>query len=141
MSELIREQLLTSTNTLHTVDDYQALGVDDSIWVRKFADDGGEAIIGADMKMTQRAAEVVAIAETGLRLIILDQKWAQSPKHLQISYLFYWWPEIEKALASASPGKCFKVPKGWPDVTNGAIKPIAVDFQGAYKKLKKDRKK
>lgn len=140
LTQLLREQLLATSNTLHTVDDYQAKGVDDPIWVRKFADSGGEAIVGGDVAMTKRATEVVAIAETGLRLIVLDQRWPRAPKHVQISYLFYWWPEIEKVLASAKSGQCFKVPWGWPEKTDGAIKPITVDVQSAYKKLRKTKK-
>lgn len=140
LTDLIREQLLSSSYTLHKVDEFEAGGVDDPIWVRKFASAGGGAIIGGDAAMTKRAAEIVAIAETGLRLVVLDQRWPRAPKHVQIAYLFYWWPEIERVLASAGPGRCFKVPWGWPEKTEGAIKPIAVDVQAAYKKVKKSKK-
>jgi hypothetical protein len=140
LTDLIREQLLSSPHALYKVDEFEAEGVDDPIWVRKFADAGGEAIVGGDAAMTKRAAEVVAIAETGLRLIVLDQRWPRAPKNVQISYLFYWWPEIERVLAGAARGKCFKVPWGWPENTDGAIKPIPVDVQGAYKKLKKQNR-
>lgn len=74
LTELLRQQLLSARNTLETVDDYQARGVDDPIWVRNFANAGGEAIVGSDYNMTQRPSELVAIVETGLRLIVLDQK-------------------------------------------------------------------
>jgi hypothetical protein len=137
LSELIREQLLSAKFSLETVDDHQAIGVDDQIWVRKFANDSGAAIIGADFAMTKKPHEVAAINETGLRLVILDGKWACQKKNVQISYLFYWWPEIEKTLASAGAGKCFKVPWGWPADTTGQIKVIPIDLQKAYKQLKK----
>lgn len=139
LSGLVREHLLSPGHTLHTVDDYEARGVDDQIWVRRFADAGGEAIVSGDYMMTQRAAEVVAIARTGLRLVVLDQKWPRAPKHLQMSYLFFWWPHIENVLAGAASGQCFKVPWGWPEKTEGAIKLMSIDLQGAEKKLKKGR--
>lgn len=139
LSELIREQLLSATFTLETVDDHQAVGVEDQIWVRKFSKAGGDAIIGADFAMTKKPHEVAAISETELRLVILDEKWPRQKKNIQISYLFYWWPEIEKTLASASAGKCFKVPWGWPADTAGQIKPIRIDVQKAYKQLKKQK--
>lgn len=110
--------------------------MEDVIWVKKFAGQGGEAIVGGDIAMTKRAAELIAIVESGLRLIVLDQRWPREPKNVQISYLFYWWPEIERVLATAPKGKCFKVPWGWPEKTRGAIKPIPVDVQGAYKKMR-----
>ena len=136
LSELICKELLSRSHTLQTVYDFQAGGVDDVIWVKKFAGQGGEAIVGGDIAMTKRAAELIAIVESGLRLIVLDQRWPREPKNVQISYLFYWWPEIERVLATAPKGKCFKVPWGWPEKTSGAIKPIPVDVQGAYKKMR-----
>ncbi len=86
--------------------------------------------------MTKKAHEIVAIAETGLRLIVLDERWCRQKKHIQLSYLFYWWPHIETALADAKPRSCLRVPWGWGEPTN-AIKPITVDVQKAYKALKK----
>ena len=139
LSELIREQLLSRSFSLETVHDHQASGVDDQIWVRKFAEAGGDAIVGADMAMTKRPHEIAANNETGLRIIILDERWPRQKKNVQISFLFYWWPAIENILSTAGAGKCFKVPWGWPADTDGQIKPIAVDLQKAYKQIKKQK--
>jgi PIN like domain len=139
LSKLIREQLLSRENTLDTVDDHQARGVDDELWVRKFANAGGEAIVGADFNMTKKPHEVTAIHETGLRLVILDEKWVRQKKHIQIAFLFFWWPEIEQVLATADKGKCFKVPWSWPADTNGLIKPLPIDLQKAYKQIRKGK--
>lgn len=135
LSDLIRLHLLSAGFTLDNIDDHQARGVDDQIWVRNFADKAGEAIVGADMAMTKRPHELIAIHQTGLRLIVLDERWVRQKKHIQISYLFYWWPHIETVLKTAQPGECFKVPWGWAGDA-GSIKPIPVDLQGAYKKVK-----
>jgi hypothetical protein len=139
LSRLIREALLGKGHVLDTVDDHQARSVDDEIWVRKFAKAGGEAIVGGDGRMLTRPHEVVAIAETGLRLVVLAPQWAQQAKHVQISYLFFWWPAIERALSSASPRHCFKVPWSWSP--KDSLSPVPLDFQDAYKKLKKARGK
>ena len=136
LSALIRDALLGRHNTLETVDDHQAKGVDDDIWVRKFGKAGGEAIVGADAKMLTRPHEVVAIVESGLRLVVLPPQWVNAKIHVQISFLFYWWPHIEAALAASKPGQCFKVLWSWGETTN-AIKPYTVDAQAAYKKVKK----
>ena len=136
LSELIRSVLLSRGNTLDTIDDHQARGVGDDIWVRKFAAAGGEAVVGADAKMLTRPHEVVAIAETGVRLVVLPGQWVNQKKHVQVSYLFYWWPHIEDVLRTAKPGECFKVPWGWGDPKE-AIKVFKIDVQDAYKKAKK----
>lgn len=136
LTELIKQQLLSRDFVLDTVDDHAARGVEDEIWVRRFAKAGGEAIVGGDAAITKRPHEIVAINETGLRLIVLDERWPRQKKHIQISYLFYWWPHIEAVLRTARPGGCFKVPWGWGE-TDGTIKPIRIDLQDAYRKLKK----
>jgi hypothetical protein len=138
ISDLIRETLLSGDFTLDCIDDHQARGVDDQIWVRKFADAGGEAIVGGDAAMLSRPNEVIAIHQTGLRLIVLDPKWPRQKRHIQISYLFYWWPHIEEALRSSGKGACLRVPWGWGE-TGGAIKPANVDLQKAYKLRKRGR--
>ena len=138
LSALICEQLLSKGMVLDTVDDHRARGVDDQIWVRRFAEAGGHAIIGGDAAMTKKPHEIVAINETGLRLIVLDERWPRQKKNVQISYLFYWWPHIEEALSSAKKGACLKVPWGWGE-TKGAIKPIQIDLQHAYGQVKRRR--
>lgn len=136
LSALIRGALLDRRNTLETVDDHQARGVDDDVWVRKFGNAGGEAIVSADAKLLTRPHEVIAIVESGLRLVVLPSQWVNAKKNVQISFLFYWWPHIEAVLAGSRRGQCFKVPWHWNE-TKDAIKPHTIDAQGAYQKAKK----
>jgi len=140
LSARIREQLLSADFTLNTVDDHAARGVEDEIWVRKFADAGGGAIVGGDFNLTKKPHELVAIKETGLRLIVLNKRWPREKLHIQISYLFYWWPHIEEMLRSSTPGECLQVPWGWGE-TEGRICPIKIDLQRAQKQLKRARKR
>ena len=136
LSRLIRDNVLSRKHQLDTVDDYAARGVDDQVWVRRYADAGGEAIIGGDAAMMKKPHEIVAIVETGLRLVILDERWPRERFHVQASYLFYWWPHIEAVLENMRPGTAMKVPWGWGHPED-AIRPIQFDAQGAYKKLKR----
>ena len=112
---LLREQLVSKKFTLETVDDHQAKGVDDQIWVRKFAAAGGEAIVGGDSAMTKRPHELLAIKDTGLRLVALHPNWPRAKKHVQIAYLFFWWPHIEAVLSTSKEGDLFRVPWAWDD--------------------------
>ena len=139
LTGLVRETLLGRDHSLHTVDDFDARGVDDQIWVRRFADAGGDAIVGADARMLTRPHEIAAIAETGLRLIILPSQWVRQRKHAQIAFLFYWWPRIEAAIASAKPGQCLKVPWSWTE--GQELVRQSVDLQRAQKIVKKDHRK
>lgn len=136
LTQLVRETLLSKKHTLHPVDDFQARGVEDEIWVRKFAKDGGEAIVGADAMMLTRAHEVVAIADAGVRLVILPHQWARAGRHLQIAFLFLWWPSIERTIETCKPRQCFKVPWTWTP-TPGELTEHKLDFQTARKKAQK----
>lgn len=138
LSELLRKHLVSRSFILDTVDDHQARSIDDVIWVKKFADADGFAVLGADGAMTTRPHEVVAINETGLKLVLLDQRWARAKKHMQIAHLFFWWPRIEAVLQSDVKQKCFRVPWSWSDAED-AIKPFSLDLQRAYKQLKKNK--
>lgn len=134
---MLRDSILSPKHTLDTVDDHQARGTEDQIWVRKFAEAGGEAIVGADGKMLSRPHEVVAIFEAGLRIVVLPAQWARAPRHIQMSFVFYWWPSIEKTLEASKAQECHKVPWSWSDAP---ITRVPIDFQGAYKKVKKAAK-
>ena len=137
LSELLRKHLVSRQFSLETVDDHQARSVDDVIWVKRFADAGGKVILSADAAMTTRPHEVIAINEAGLRLVLLDQKWVRSPKHIQIAHLFFWWPRIESTLLTTKH-KLVKIPWGWSEADD-AIKPLSLDIQRAYKQLKREK--
>jgi hypothetical protein len=139
LTGLIRAELLSPRNTLHTVDDFQARSVEDEIWVRRFALAGGEVIVGADGRMLSRPHEVAAISDTGLRLVVLPSNWVRQRKHVQIAFLFYWWPRIERWAEAAKPGQCCKVPWSWTE--QAEVIPRSVDLQTARKKIKKAEKK
>lgn len=135
LSDLIRRHLVSKGNVLDTVDDHQARGVEDDIWVRRFAKAGGQAIVGGDRRMITRPHELVAIVEEGLRLAILDQRWAREKRNVQVAHIFLWWPLIEEAVTKAKKGACLRVPWSWSPKL-GDIKPAEVDVAGAYRKLR-----
>jgi len=135
LTQLIREALLSKSHTLDMVDDFQARGVEDQIWVRKYADDGGEAIVGGDGKMLTRPHEVVAIVEAGLRVVVLPPHWPRQQRHVQIAFLFLWWPRIEKTLETCKQRQCFKVPWSW-SLTDALVEERP-NVQEAYKKVRK----
>lgn len=136
ITRIIRDHLLSGKHQLDTVDDHRARGIDDQIWVRSYAQAGGEVIIGGDGAMLRKPHEVVAISETKLRLVVFDEKWPRQKFHLQLSYVSYWWPYIEAALETSKPGQALKVPWSW-NAERDVIKPVQVDLQAAYRKVRK----
>lgn len=132
----ILKQIYPDEESLLHVSDILALGIEDEIWVRQFARDGGEAVVAADANMLKRHNEIIAIWESGLRVAVLPSQWAQSKRHLQASHLLYWWPHIVSRFTEGGPRKCWKVPWGWGGATD-AIAPVSVDIAAARKKARK----
>ncbi len=73
----VLNSLSTKTPRLLHVRDIGASGVADRIWIRTFANEKGDAIITADVAIVKRPAELLAVGETGLRLVILPTQYQQ----------------------------------------------------------------
>jgi hypothetical protein len=56
-------ELSTGKPPLLHISEIGAKGVTDRIWVRIFAEQGGDAIVTADAAMSRRQAELIAIGE------------------------------------------------------------------------------
>jgi hypothetical protein len=89
---------------LEHVSEIDALGVEDCIWVRAFAQQGGEAVITADAKMSKRQAELLAVGETGLKLVILPTQYQQGGIRFQTAYMLLSWPLIIKLVGEGPRG-------------------------------------
>ena len=103
--EIIND-LSSDSPRLSHVSEMGALGVEDSIWVRTFAEQGGDAVITADAKMSKRQSELVAIGETGLKLLILPTQYQQGGIRFQTAYMLLSWPLILKLIEEGGRG-CF----------------------------------
>ncbi len=132
---IIRDSCLDQKHSLEHVEDYYLRGIEDEIWVRRFAKAGGQAIISADASMLKRHHELIAICDSGLRLMILPSRWANAARNFQASHIMYWWPKIQDTFSASPPRKCWKVPWGYND--KDPIQSITVDFEDARKKIKK----
>ena len=103
-------ELSSNMPLLLHVRDIKANGVPDRIWVRNFAETGGEAIISGDFAMTNRPAELIALGETGLKLIVLPTAFVGAGILRQTAYTLMWWPKIVEILRGAPTGSYVKLP-------------------------------
>lgn len=134
---IIRDNLLSDGHELLSASDRNTLGQPDELWIKTFAREGGEAVISGDVKITRRPHEIIAIQQAGLKLVTLDGRWSRAAKHEKVAHLCYWWPHIETALSDLTGFQPIKVPWGWPQITEGAIKPLPLNLQAMHKRLKK----
>lgn len=87
--------------------------VPDDSWIRRFARDGGKAIISGDRRMLLRPHEKLALLETNLVVVFLPHAWSGWTLCAKVSLLVHWWETIAGSAASAPPG-LYSVPKAWP---------------------------
>ena len=110
-------------------------GTEDQYWVTAFATDGGDAIITADTDFFKRPNQIVAVDETGLKVIYLSSKWASAPGYLQAAHILMWWPRIEQRLLAAKQREVWAVK--WNINEAGELERRKIDFGAARKKLRK----
>ena len=87
--------------------------------------------MSADTDFFRKPNQVVAIDQTGLRVVHMPSKWANAKGHLQAAHILMWWPHIEAKLAEAKPREMCVVP--WNIKQDGEMVRKKVDY-GAFRK-------
>ena len=95
----VREVVLKDGIDLSHVNEKGQSGHSDVHWTTAFANDKGRAVLTSD-KGFIKGPQRKAIEATGLQVILLPKKWAESLANVQAAFILYWWSKIEKAVAS-----------------------------------------
>jgi PIN like domain len=131
--EIVNE-LSTGKSPLLKASEIGSRGVEDRIWVRVFAEQGGDAIVSADAAMAKRQAELIAIGESGLQLVILPRQYQQGGIRMQTAYLLFWWSTILDLIEQRRKGCFLKLP---PVALPRVPAWERIDVQAARQRLKK----
>lgn len=134
--DAVRSLCLSSGWTFDHVYDAGDGGSSDEHWARKFSREGGDAILTADADFTNRHPQIVAIFDTGLKVIHLPARWGSAPGHLQAGHILVWWPRIEKQLGAMKARECYR-PEWNVSAETGSWKKVDIDFARARKKMKR----
>ena len=54
--------------------------------------------------MSRRQAELIAIGETGLKLVILPTQYQQGGVRMQMAYMLFWWSNIIELVEQGDGG-------------------------------------
>ena len=133
----IRDMILSAGWELTSVLEHDR-GADDVHWITSFAREGGQAIVSADTDFFKVPQQVVAVADTGLKVIHLPAKWAHAACHLQAAHLLLWWRRIERCIETMSPRQCYR-PR-WNIDETGALTEVPMDFQTAHRKARQAKR-
>ncbi len=132
---MVRQLAMSASFDLSSVFESGHRGTEDQYWATAFAHDGGDAILSADKDFFKKPHQVVAIDDTGLRVIYLPPKWANASGFLQASHILMWWPRIEAKLKEAKPREVWVVK--WNISQEGELERKRVDYGKVRKKLRK----
>jgi hypothetical protein len=84
--------------------------------------------------MSRRQAELIAIGEAGLKLVLLPTQYQQGGIRIQVAYVLFWWPKILELLEVATNGSVLRL----PPITLPRVPPWnRIDVQAARRRLKK----
>ena len=135
---IICELPLSHDFELSSIFDVGHGGSPDEYWATEFAKEGGNAILTADTDFFRKPNQIVAIDQTGLKVIHLPSRWANAQAHLQAAHILMWWSRIEAKLHKANPREVWMVP--WNINEAGELKRKKVDYGAAHKKFKKAKR-
>ena len=111
-------------------------GAADEHWITRFAKDGGQAIVTADTDFIHKPPQVLAVANTGMKVLHMPSRWANATGNLQAAHILIWWPRIETRILEMKPRECYQPEWNVSGVT-GQFKKVVIDFAKAHKKAKK----
>lgn len=136
---IVCDLVLTPPFDLSTVYGAGHGGTEDHHWITEFAKEDGKAILSADKDFFTKPSQVVAIDQTGLRVIYLPPKWANAAAHLQAAFILTWWPRIEETIKAAKPREIWTL--RWNISEDGELLRKKIDYGHFRKKLRKANRK
>jgi hypothetical protein len=131
----VREMALSPGWELSHVVEEGDRGSSDEHWITRFAAQGGNAILSADTDFFLLPVQVMAVFNTGMKVIHFPSRWANAGCSMQAAHTLLWWGRIEKKIAEMRQRQCFRPP--WNVGESGDLSEVRIDYQSATKKLKK----
>ena len=110
-------------------------GSSDVHWITEFMKDSGQAILTADKDFIELVPQVMAVRDTGAKVIHLPKQWAMAEGRLQAAHILVWWRRIETQIREMQPRECYRPP--WNIRQDGKLKKIVIDFAKVSRKKKK----
>jgi predicted nuclease of predicted toxin-antitoxin system len=135
----VRELAAGAGVELSSVIESGQAGASDVHWITRFARDGGHVVLTADTDFLKVPAQVLAVLQTGIRVVHLPNRWANAALNMQGAHLLLWWRRIEITVAAMSPRECRQ--PVWTLAEPGELRRVTLDFAGAERKARKDSRR
>lgn len=111
------------------VRDFEPPKTDDPSWIRRFAAEGGHAILSGDHRILQHWPDLIAYTESGLTSFFPPPQYDRMGGHSRAALFIIWFPAIVVKVKASERGARWRIPFSWsPDVMRfEALKDPRVD--------------
>jgi len=99
-------------------------GAQDPDWIRKFAAEGGTAIVSGDHNILQHWPNLIAYTESGLISFFPPKEYEKLKGFGRAAFLIRWWPAILDKIKVSKRGDRWRLPMTWGSTDHNAMKAI-----------------
>ena len=82
-------------------------------WLKKFADEGGDAVVSGDWNILKRWPDLVAYTESGLISFFPPPPFRELRGYGKASFILRWWPSIVEKTKESERGDRWRMPYSW----------------------------
>jgi hypothetical protein len=87
----------------------------DPDWIKKFAEEGGTAILSGDHNILQHWPNLIAYTESGLISFFPPSEYEHLKGFARAAFLIRWWPAIVEKTKQSKSGDRWRLPMNWRD--------------------------
>ena len=99
-------------------------GTPDPDWVKKFADEGGTAIVSGDHDILQHWPNLIAYTESGLISFFPPKAFQAMRAFTRAAFIIRWWPAIVEKIKVSKPGDRWRLPLIWTQTDHTKMEAI-----------------
>jgi hypothetical protein len=85
----------------------------DPDWIKRFAAEGGTAIVSGDLRILQHWPNLIAYTESGLISFFPPSEFKVFGGFAKAAFYLRWWPAIVEKINVSSPGDRWRLPMMW----------------------------
>jgi hypothetical protein len=96
----------------------------DQDWLRRFAAEGGDAIVSGDHDILQHWPNLIAYTESGLISFFPPPGFARLTAFPRAAFILRWWPAIIEKIKISNKGDRWRLPMQWSEIDHTRMLPI-----------------
>jgi hypothetical protein len=99
-------------------------GAPDPSWIKKFAEEGGTAIVSGDYAILQHWPNLIAYTESGLISFFPPKAFSEMKAFARAAFIIRWWPAIVEKTKISKSGDRWRLPLIWTQTDHTKMESI-----------------